>query len=191
MPRPAKLPILRPRQPKTPLAWAMQKQRIVHGWTGKQVAEAYGCSPGRISRVELGDSPPTRPLVLFYEDVFNCDGLLMSQYEIVVTAAEQQVRRSRGRKRPVSFAIPGDASTFLGDTVPHGTLMKPGELFLKAWTIKNSGSIPWIDRSLERQGPLTGPMRTYFRAKYDLTPEQAERIEQYINRYVDGDRRAA
>jgi transcriptional regulator with XRE-family HTH domain len=34
-------------------------------------------------------------------------------------------------------------------------------------------------------------MRTYFRAKYDLTPEQIERIEHYIDRYVDGDRRAA
>lgn len=34
-------------------------------------------------------------------------------------------------------------------------------------------------------------MRTYFRAKYDLTPEQIERIEHYIDRYVDNDRRAA
>jgi transcriptional regulator with XRE-family HTH domain len=34
-------------------------------------------------------------------------------------------------------------------------------------------------------------IRTYFRAKYDMTPEQVERIEQYIDRYVDPPRRAA
>jgi transcriptional regulator with XRE-family HTH domain len=28
-------------------------------------------------------------------------------------------------------------------------------------------------------------VRTYFRAKYGLTPEQAERIERYVERYVD------
>jgi hypothetical protein len=27
-------------------------------------------------------------------------------------------------------AIPGDASSFLGDTIPHGTLMEPGQLGL-------------------------------------------------------------
>jgi hypothetical protein len=32
-------------------------------------------------------------------------------------------------------------------------------------------------------------IRTYFRAKYDLTSKQIERIEQYINRYVDDTRR--
>ncbi len=34
-------------------------------------------------------------------------------------------------------------------------------------------------------------MRTYFRAKYDLAPDQVARIEQYIDRYVDHDRSPA
>jgi hypothetical protein len=35
--------------------------------------------------------------------------------------------------------------------------MQPGQLFTKTWRIDNSGSVPWIGRQLERQGPLTGP----------------------------------
>jgi hypothetical protein len=53
--------------------------------------------------------------------------------------------------------VPGDASSFVDDTIPHGTLMKPGEVFQKQWRICNSGSVPWTGRRLERQGPLTGP----------------------------------
>jgi transcriptional regulator with XRE-family HTH domain len=34
-------------------------------------------------------------------------------------------------------------------------------------------------------------MRTYFRAKYDLTPEQVEQIAKYTDRFIDRDRRAA
>lgn len=34
-------------------------------------------------------------------------------------------------------------------------------------------------------------MRTYFRTKYNLAPEQVAKIEQYIDRYVERDRRAA
>lgn len=35
--------------------------------------------------------------------------------------------------------------------------MKPGEFFAKTWTIRNSGTVPWVGRQLERQGPRTGP----------------------------------
>jgi transcriptional regulator with XRE-family HTH domain len=34
-------------------------------------------------------------------------------------------------------------------------------------------------------------VRTYFRAKYDLSPDQVDQIVKYMDRYVDGDRRAA
>jgi hypothetical protein len=53
--------------------------------------------------------------------------------------------------------VPGDASSFVTDTVPHGTLMEPGQVFTKTWTIRNSGSVAWAGRQLERQGPLTAP----------------------------------
>lgn len=135
----------------------MQRQRLANGWSGKQLAQSYGCNAAHISRVEHGQLTPSRMLVLFYEEVFEAKGLLRSEYEVAVTADEQERRRWQGRKPPSYRAVPGDASAFIGDTVPHGTLMAPGETFEKTWTIKNVGTVPWRNRRLERQGPVTGP----------------------------------
>jgi transcriptional regulator with XRE-family HTH domain len=156
MPRPFHPPHLVPRQPKTVLGWSMQKLRMVNGWTGKQVAEGFGCSPAHISRVEKG-SKPSRELVQFYEDKFEADGLLLSLFEVAETAAEQERRRAGGHRPQPYKALPGDASTFLGDTIPHGTLMEPGQVFEQTWRVRNSGTVAWEGRKLERQGPLTGP----------------------------------
>jgi transcriptional regulator with XRE-family HTH domain len=156
MPRPQNPPHLVPRQPKTQLGLTMQKLRLVNRWTGKQVAETFGCSPSHISRVEQG-SKPSRQLVQFYEDTFNADGLLLSLFEVAEHAPEQERRRNRGRPPQPISAIPGDASTFLGDTIPHGTLMTPSQKFNKTWRVRNSGTVRWVNRRLERQGPLTGP----------------------------------
>jgi transcriptional regulator with XRE-family HTH domain len=135
----------------------MQKLRLVHGVTGKQVAEEFGCSPSHISRVELGQNKPTRALVQFYEQRFEADGMLLSLFEVAEHAPEQERRRAGGRRPKLYRALPGDASTFLGDTIPHGTLMAPGQAFVKTWRIRNSGTVPWQGRRLERAGPLTGP----------------------------------
>lgn len=157
MPRPDAKPHLVPRQPRSVLAWSMQKQRQVHGWTGKRVAEGFGCSPSHISRVEQGHSRPSRPLVEFYEAAFGADGLLLSLFAVVEHHGEQERRRAGGRRPQLVHAAPGDASSFIGDTVANGSLMKPGEVFEKTWTIRNSGTVSWVGRRLERQGPLTGP----------------------------------
>jgi transcriptional regulator with XRE-family HTH domain len=157
MPRPHLPPHLVPRQPKTVLAWTMQKLRMVNGFSGKQVAEAFGCSPSHISRVEQGSSKPTRALVQFYEDTFEGEGLLLSLFEVADHAAEQERRRAGGTRPKLYRAIPGDASTFVGDTIPHGTLMQPGQVFEQTWRVRNSGEVAWEGRRLERQGPLTGP----------------------------------
>jgi hypothetical protein len=157
MARPLKPPVLTPRNPQTVLAWSMQKLRKTNGWTGKQVAATYGCSPSHISRVEHGAAMPSRPLVQFYDDAFDGDGMLHSIYEAALYADEQGRRREGGKRAPLYTGQPGDASTFEGDTIPHGSLMQPGQAFEKVWTIRNSGTISWIGRRLERQGPLTGP----------------------------------
>lgn len=156
MPRPQLPPHLVPRQPKTVLGWTMQKLRIVNGWTGKQVAQEFGCHPSHISRVEQG-SKPSRELVQFYEDTFQAEGLLLSLFEVAEHAPEQERRRTGGRRPRLRRAIPGDASTFIGDTIPHGTLMEPGQVFEQTWRVRNSGRVAWEERRLERQGPLTGP----------------------------------
>lgn len=157
MPRPHLPPHLVPRQPKTALGWAMQKARMVHGWSGKQTARAFGCSPSHISRVEHGLNPPSRALVQFYEETFEMDGLLRSLFEVTEHHGEQERRRAGGHRPRLTHAIPGDASSFVDDTIPHGTLMAPGEVFVKVWRVRNSGTVPWQSRQLERQGPLTGP----------------------------------
>lgn len=134
----------------------MRALRRAHDWSGRQTAEAFGCSPSHISRVERG-STPSRELVQFYEDTFRADGLLLSLYEVAFHAPEQERRRVGGH-RPVLYShVLGDATAFVDDTIPHGTLMAPGERFIKTWRIKNVGVVPWHDRRLERQGPLAGP----------------------------------
>lgn len=134
----------------------MRQLRRVHGWSGARTARAFGCSPSHISRVERG-TRPSRELVLFYEEQFGADGMLLSLLEVVEHAAEQDRRRSGGHRPQLVQALLGDASTFVGDTIPHGTAMTPGEYFTKEWRIRNSGKVPWVGRQLERQGPLTGP----------------------------------
>ena len=135
----------------------MRRLRLAHRWSGKRLAEAYGCDPAHISRVEHGQLTPSRMLVLFYEEVFEAPGLLVSEFEVAITAEEQERRRWGGHNPPRYRAVAGDASAFIDDTVPHGTLMTPGQAFEKSWTVKNAGSVPWHDRRLERQGPITGP----------------------------------
>lgn len=157
MPRPQLPPHLVPRQPKTVLGWTMQKLRLVNGVTGKQVAQEFGCSPAHISRVEQGSSKPSRELVQFYEARFEADGLLLSLFEVAEHAGEQERRRAGGKRPRLHRAIPGDASTFEGDTIAHGTLMAPGQVFEQTWRVRNSGTVAWEGRQLERQGPLTGP----------------------------------
>jgi transcriptional regulator with XRE-family HTH domain len=133
----------------------MQKLRMVHGATVRQVAAEFGCSASHISRVERGDTKSSRALVQFYEEKFEADGLLLSLFEVATHANEQKRRRARRGKQPK--AIPGDATGYVDETVPHGTLFRPGELFTKTWRIRNAGAISWKGRRLERQGPLTGP----------------------------------
>lgn len=139
------------------LAWTMQTLRLAHGVEAKQVAQEFGCSPAHISRVEQGSTKPSRELVQFYDDRFEGDGELHSIYEAAIHAPEQERRRFGGKRPQLYRAIPGDASTFVDDTIPHGTLMEPGWVFEKVWRVKNSGTVPWRGRRLERQGPVHGP----------------------------------
>lgn len=157
MARPQQAPELDPRQPKVVLGWTMRQLRRVAKVSGADLAKEFGCSPSHISRVEHGSARPSRELVQFYDERFGSDGLALSLYEVAAHAAEQSRRRVGGHRPALALAEPGDASEFVGDTIPHGTLFSPGEWFQKEWQVRNSGSVPWEGRSLERQGPLTGP----------------------------------
>ena len=95
--------------------------------------------------------------MLFYEELFEGDGLLLSLFEVVDHAAEQARRRAAGSRATVVRAVPGDASVFVNENIPDGTVLAPGELFIKNWQIRNNGTVPWLARRLERQGPVMGP----------------------------------
>jgi hypothetical protein len=135
----------------------MRRLREVASWGVTQTAREFGCSPSHISRVELHGARPSSDLVLFYEETFEGDGMLLSLFAVVEHAAEQNRRRFGGHRPRLVRAVPGDATAFVDDTIPHGTLMEPGLLFVKTWRIRNVGTVPWRGRRLERQGPLSGP----------------------------------
>jgi transcriptional regulator with XRE-family HTH domain len=135
----------------------MRHLRQVYGWTASQVAREFGCHVSHISRVERGSAKPSRALIDFYEAYFEADGLLRSLHEVADHAAEQARRRFGGRRPRRVRAVEGDATAFVDDTVPHGTVLQPGILFAKTWRIQNAGIVPWRGRNLERQGPVSGP----------------------------------
>lgn len=155
--RPLNAPELLPRRPTTVLGWTMRNMRRLAGWTIARTAQEFGCSPSHISRVERGDPRPSRELVHFYESAFEGDGILNALYEAVIQAPEQKRRRSYGRRPSRRSALPGDATAFVDETIPDGTLVTPGLVFVKTWRIQNVGTVPWHGRRLERQGPLSGP----------------------------------
>jgi hypothetical protein len=157
MARPHKPPPLSPRHPHTGLGWAMQKFRVVYGKTVTEVALLYGRDVSHLSRVERGASKPSRSLVQFYDDLFEADGLLMSIFAVVDEATEQRLRRAGGHRITTPKAVPGDATAFVSQSVPHGLLIEPGAFFESRWAIRNVGIVPWVGRRLERQGPITGP----------------------------------
>ncbi|WP_232835722.1 NBR1-Ig-like domain-containing protein [Actinocorallia populi] len=52
---------------------------------------------------------------------------------------------------PTEPRIPGDISQFLADvTIPDGTVVSPGERFVKTWEILNAGTVTWRGRFLAR-----------------------------------------
>src|SRR5438270_4158158 len=130
-----------PRQPKTGLGWAMQKFRQVNGVGVRGLAREFGCSASHISRVERGDTKPSRALVAFYEDRFEADGLLFSIFEVAEHAREQKRQRVAGAGRPQPRAIPGDAVAYVGETVPQGTLRQLGEVCDRAGALRNVGAV--------------------------------------------------
>lgn len=52
---------------------------------------------------------------------------------------------------PAAPPIEGDAVAFVGDvTIPDGTLVRPGDRFVKTWSLRNTGTVSWVGRYLVR-----------------------------------------
>lgn len=59
--------------------------------------------------------------------------------------------------RDVTPVVPGDDSDFVDDvTVPEGTPVRRGEVFVKTWEIRNGGNVRWTDRYLRRDDQTAG-----------------------------------
>lgn len=105
-----------------------------------------------LANAEAGRDRPSDRLIAFYESEFGADGILWSAY----TAAKVPVLYEFTTNATVSdrYPLPGDRVEFIQDvTVPDGTVMLPGQSFVKTWRIRNSGSVAWVDRRLARIGP--------------------------------------
>ncbi len=65
---------------------------------------------------------------------------------------------ARGSPSPDPPLVPGDDDEFVADiTIPDGTTVQVNQHFVKTWAIRNTGTVTWRDRYLERQGPIDAP----------------------------------
>jgi hypothetical protein len=54
---------------------------------------------------------------------------------------------------PRQWPMPGDASEFVRDvSIPDNTQVRVGQQFVKTWEIRDTGSVRWTDRYLQRVG---------------------------------------
>jgi len=130
----------------------MRELRRAGGMSLASTAKAAGIDKGHLSHVEHGRDRPSRELVAFYEELFNADGQLWTAFIELVAGP-----RPRQRLTPDSgYPLAGDESTFVDDITPDALIMPPGFEFEKIWRLRNSGTVPWIDRWLRRLGPPAG-----------------------------------
>ncbi len=111
-----------------------------------------------ISRIERGKQPAPDRVIRYYGQRFGAADLLASLVDI----ARENDRERRKRSplliaRQARYPLEGDAARFVSETPPDGSTVPCGATFIKTWTIRNSGSVPWQGRRLRRIGPTTGP----------------------------------
>lgn len=150
--------------PETPLARLgahLRYLRRINRLSQTELAQKAECSSTTISQTELGKFRPSPELVATFDTVLHGDGILAGFLADVVA----EDRSNRPPRSPAQAPetpppaqprpIPGDVSQWVDDvTVPDGTLMAPGERFVKVWRLRNAGTVAWEDRYLKRLGSL-------------------------------------
>ncbi len=127
--------------------------------TQAEIASAIGVDQSYISRVERGSRPASDRIIRYYSERFGAADLLASLVDI----AREGDRERRRKRDPLLIArqdrypLDGDEARFVSETPPDGSTVPCGVTFTKTWTIRNSGSVPWLGRRLRRIGPATGP----------------------------------
>lgn len=128
------------------------------GVTQAAIAADLEIDQGYISRIERGKQPAPERVIRYYGQRFGAADLLASLVDI----ARENDRERRKRSplliaRQARYPLEGDASTFVSEIPADGSTVPCGATFTKTWTIRNSGTVPWHERSLRRVGPATGP----------------------------------
>jgi transcriptional regulator with XRE-family HTH domain len=159
--------------PRHRLALELREARRAAGIDFKTWAEGSGWTPGHLSSVETGGTMPSRALVEWYENRLGGDGLYLSLYEAAIFEEDRKRQPQRQVVETDEFVladpdpledvsrIPGDRVSFIDETIPDNTILRPGEEFTKTWTIQNAGKVVWCDRYLTLLGPTTGPGSIY------------------------------
>lgn len=148
----------------------MRELREAAGVSIRQSADRSGWDRGHLSRVERGATKPSLALVEWYDRTFGAGGALVRQFQDLDAAVrltrDVELGRGRGHGRPGTGGsaggsagrglpvdyCPSDRSELVGETVPDGTMVGPGQEFDKSWRLRNAGDRPWVDRHLTRQG---------------------------------------
>jgi transcriptional regulator with XRE-family HTH domain len=136
-------------------------RRLRHQAGVKQydVAEALAIDPSLISRYERGSRPAPDRVIRYYAARFGAADLLEGFVEIARESdrARMKLRDPELIAKQAEYPLAGDQATFVSETPPDGVTVPLGATFQKAWTIRNSGTVPWYGRRLRRIGPTTSP----------------------------------
>jgi transcriptional regulator with XRE-family HTH domain len=171
---------MRSAQARTLLGDRMRELRESAGVSLTWSAQSSGWSKSHLSRVEQGATRPSLPLIEWYDAAFGARGALVHQYLELDAAVRQTrlltLRELRGTVTPAVGSVdaavagddpggvlagggavpadydPRDRSVFVRETIPDGTVLEPAQRFLKSWTVRNAGPVPWRERHLTRQG---------------------------------------
>lgn len=124
----------------------MRELRQSTGISLRRAAELSGWNKNHLSRVECGSTKPSLPLIEWYDGQFGAGNALIVRYRELAGAA--RIDRATG--------IPGDhdprdSCALVAETLPDGTLVRPGVLLRKTWTLRNTGPVNWRGRWLTRQ----------------------------------------
>jgi transcriptional regulator with XRE-family HTH domain len=122
------------------------------------IAKDLGIDQGQLSRIERGQVPAPDRVIRYYGERFGATDLLASLVDIA-----RENDRERRKLSPLLIArqarypLEGDEATFVSETPADGSSVPCGTTYVKRWTIRNSGSVPWRGRRLRRIGPTLGP----------------------------------
>jgi hypothetical protein len=139
----------------------MRDLRQTGGISLRRAATLSGWNKSHLSRVENGSVKPSLRLVEWYDTQFGDGDTLVGQYREL----DDGQPFGNGRvTRPPDGSVPADHDprddcALVAETVPDGTLVRPGTVLRKTWTLRNTGSVNWRGRWLTRQVAPDAPGR--------------------------------